>query len=108
MLNIYLNSSEIFRTDKVKQKAWDTCKISWNGFASPFGFILRILKHLRYTHSWKKCLLRKPVLCVWNAALQGAEYFYYFGTQSFAAEFGLQAMQFSFARLFLSSEPNDP
>lgn len=33
-----------------------------NGFASPFGSIL-ILKQLRYTHSWKKCLLRKLV-CV--------------------------------------------
>lgn len=66
-----------------------------NDFASPFGFILRILKHFRYTHSWEKCLLRKLVLCVWNAALQGAEYFYYFGTQSSAAEFGLWAVQFS-------------
>lgn len=33
---------------------------------------------------------------MWNSALQGAEYFYYFGTQYFTAEFGLRAMQFSF------------
>lgn len=47
-------------------------------------------------------------MCAWNAALQGAEYFYYFGTQSFAAEFGLWAMQFSFSRFFQLSELNDP
>lgn len=48
------------------------------------------------------------MLCVWNTVLQGAEYFYYFGPESFAAEFGLQAVQFSFARLFQLSEPKNP
>lgn len=44
----------------------------------------------------EEMLAKKTSVCVWNAALQGAEYFYYFGTQYFAAGFGLRGMQFCF------------